>query len=313
MSRGIKIDGRHIVPWIFIGLAVWVAVSVPGEGVSANVNIADAGFALRDWTNVNAAYPASSDITYGYYENASFSWRKDLTASGTVQDFELQFASVYTPFYKAYSQSLTFQSNYTIDDLSDDSVTRLDLQLTVVELGNGNANITSITVGSTTLAGATVGNTMITYTFSDEVQFNATATYNLDVSWGLATLLAHAASYTGEYVFVRINFDYPSLEDSPFAGETWTGKLLFSYNDVSVAQTWLYVALGTGGFVFGSVMLAPAAGLVDPKDYQYYRSYGGYSRRRAAYRYMRDRYRRPYVRWRRRRRFRRRFRRRRRY
>lgn len=267
-----QIDLRHLVPFIFIAVAVWVAVTVPGEGVTAYTDIVDSEFSINEATGYvyhNTATLCPFSVGWRYNNGTTLVW-DDLLLSGTVNDFEYIFDASYTD--TAAVAYLYFMTGYTVADLAGNSTTRMQLTLNMNDIGVSNPNITQVLVGSRAIDSPTTHNLAVyNHASPNEIQINESSVLVTSCEWTLPALLAYDASYTAEIVFVTVTFE--AITAGCFDSEIMSGSIAFQYTGVSITQTWLYSILGSSGFLMGTIMLAPAAGLTRENYRSYNRSW----------------------------------------
>lgn len=301
-QRGFTVKGRHIVPYIFLALAVWVAASVPGEGVTAYTDVSDTQFI--DSTYIGYTF----DIGFKYQNSTPSIVVTDLTAAGTLNDFEFQMPASVADFGTATDNYLYFSTNKTVAQLNSAAATRFTMTLVYTDLGAVQPNLTSFVVYSKTTSASTANwHALYTSAFAQDLQINSSTGFTVTASWTLAALATHSASYSTEYMFIVLVFD--ECASFPFASEIWSGIAAFQYSEISIAQTWVYTGLGVAGFAYGAIQLLPYTDLGDEpskssrgrrrrgyrRRFRRYarRSYGRY--RRARYNFRLYRYRRRYY------------------
>lgn len=260
-KKSFRVPLKHVLPYLFILLGVWMLSYVPSEGLEGWNNIADDNFEIiLCGTKPAGTGTAAWDSAFKYSNSTGSSVFTDLAVAGTMQDAEIQFPSTVTAYASTGTEALLIAFNTTWNELLSDLCTRVVFYFTWTDLvGVVNCNITSFTLNGfdTSL------HVFQTDTFSatTEIQINDTSTWSYVMAWNQASLTTFCATYGATNVVVSIVFDNPSAY--PFASEIIRMGTFFQYSSVSKAQTWLVAILVAGGFVMGTCFQLPLAGIME--------------------------------------------------
>ncbi len=240
---------RNFIPIMFLLLAIYMSMNVPGEGVA-------------NYTDVNTEFAtftgdigAGAEVIYKYRNGSTWLFQEP-TTSGTLDDMQYQYSAAAAD-YTDYISAMYFPMNMTVDQAVNATITRCSFAFSWTDLGVKNPNTTTWAVYSVAAAvSVDSGNLMVANTNSPDIQLNSTNSFSGSITWTLGTVTSHSGSYGDEYLFLIIYFSDGAVT-APYLSEVWNSAIVLQSSAVSTISTWIYSLIGSFGCLLGAYWLLP--------------------------------------------------------
>lgn len=289
-------DPKHLIAWMFLAAAVYVAAMVPAAGVVAYVDLTDEEIVTHTIATLYYGSDTDTSLANDPYDvgllvkNSTSDWVvHDLGVTGTAASNNFQMPSTVSTLLTAnWDMEIAIVTNWTVADLKTKSAVRMNIEFSFTNLGLVQPNISDIVVYSADTSTPSGFNQLAAASLTSEIVINGSTSplISVNVDWTLATLITYHASHSAKNLVVLIRFSQDENVDGyPFANEIWSSAIKFKYSEVSKAQTWLYSILGSTGFMIGILMLLPLVGITASPFVSYskssYKKYRSKNRNRS--------------------------------